>query len=152
MNLNTLSLKFAKSAIAATLTGISLLAADAVFSSAHAAQQLFCNGRMNNGWSYSAEFLDGRFTQIRWTRSGQPPQVSRLTFASTNAQGQPIYRGSLMAAVAVTLVDLSKGDVRPNSQVSVGVEEWGWSRGNCGVSAAQNSTDSPSALVAAVER
>jgi hypothetical protein len=34
----------------------------------------------------------------------------------------------------VTLIVLSKGDVRPGSQISVGVEEWGWSRGNCGLS------------------
>lgn len=87
---------------------------------------------MNNGWSYTAEFLDGRFTQIRWERSGQPPQVSSLTFSSTNAAGQPIYRGAFQAATAVTLVDLASGNVQPGSQISVGVEEWGWSRGTCG--------------------
>ncbi|WAL61266.1 hypothetical protein OXH18_04505 [Thermocoleostomius sinensis A174] len=114
--------------------GLSFLMTDAIFSPVQATQQLFCTGRMTNGWAYTAEFLDGRFTQIRWERSGQPPQVSQLTFASTNALGQPIYRGSLMAAVAVTLVDLSAGDVRPSSEISVGVEEWGWSRGTCGLS------------------
>lgn len=100
-----------------------------------ASQQLFCTGRMNNGWGYVAEFLNGRFTQIRWERSGQPPQVTNLTFYRTNAQGEPVYRGSFQAATLVTLVDLGKGNVRPGSQVSVGVEEWGWSRGNCGTSA-----------------
>jgi len=69
-----------------------------------ATQQLFCQGRMNNGWSYSAEFLNGRFERIRWTRSGQPPQVSSLSFKNTNNKGQPIYRGSLFAAVSVTLI------------------------------------------------
>ncbi|MEG3439659.1 hypothetical protein V0288_21205 [Pannus brasiliensis CCIBt3594] len=102
-----------------------------------ATQQLFCNGRMQNGWSYQAEFVDGRFTRIRWTRSGQPPQVSPLTFKRTNDKGQPIYRGGLFAAVTVTLVDLSKGEVAPGSQVSVNVEEWGWSRATCGVSPAR---------------
>jgi len=57
-----------------------------------------------------------------------------LSFKNTNNKGQPIYRGSLFAAVSVTLIDLSKGDVRPGSQISVGVEEWGWSRGNCALS------------------
>ncbi|WP_206602870.1 hypothetical protein [Leptolyngbya ohadii] len=86
---------------------------------------------MNNGWFYTAEFRDGRFTQIQWQRSGQPPQTTTLTFSSTNGQGQPIYTGAFQAATAVTLVDLSGGNVQPGSQVSVEVEEWGWARGNC---------------------
>jgi hypothetical protein len=106
-------------------------------SRAHAAQQLYCNGQMNNGWTYSATFLDGRFTQIRWQRSGQPPQISELTYDTENDQGQPIYRGSFQGATAVTLVDLSGGGTRPGSQVSVGVEEWGWSTGTCGVSSSE---------------
>lgn len=113
------------------LATMGLLLGDATFSSASAAQQFFCNGRMNNGWTYSAEFLNGRFTLIRWQRSGQPPQVSNLTFRSTNAQGQPIYTGAFQSATTVTLVDLSRGNVRPGSEISVGVEEWGWSRGRC---------------------
>jgi hypothetical protein len=101
---------------------------------ATAAQQLFCDGKMRNGWTYRAEFVDGRFTRIRWNRQGQPPQVSPLTFSGTNDKGQPIYRGGLFAAVAVTLVDLSKGEIVPGAKVSVNVEEWGWSRATCGVS------------------
>jgi hypothetical protein len=108
-----------------------LLAADVTFSSASATQQFFCSGRMNNGWRYSAMFLNGRFTQIRWLRSGQPPQVSTLTYRSTNSQGQPVYTGAFQAATTVTLVDLSRGNVGPGSQISVGVEDWGWSRGVC---------------------
>lgn len=117
--------------IAAGLTGISLIAVGTVFAPAQATQQLSCTGRMNNGWNYDAKFLNGRFTQITWNRAGQPPQVSTLTFYRTNAQGEPIYRGAFQAATMVTLIDLGKGNVRPGSQVSVGVEEWGWSRGNC---------------------
>ncbi|NJL84217.1 MAG: hypothetical protein HC890_17195 [Chloroflexaceae bacterium] len=101
--------------------------------SASAAQQLFCNGRMNNGWAYRAEFVDGRFTQIRWERSGQPPQTTNLTFSSTNAQRQPIYTGAFQAATAVTLVDLSGGNVSQGSQISISVEEWGTSTGTCGI-------------------
>ncbi|WP_206602802.1 hypothetical protein [Leptolyngbya ohadii] len=122
--------KVAKS-IASGLTGMSLIAFGAVFVPAQATQQLSCTGRMNNGWTYDAKFLNGRFTQITWNRAGQPPQVSTLTFYGTNPEGQPIYRGAFQAATAVTLVDLGKGNVRPGSQVSVGVEEWGWSRGTC---------------------
>lgn len=96
-----------------------------------ASQSLVCTGKMRTGWDYTAEFANGTFTQIRWERSGQPPQISTLTSQGRNGQGQPVYRGSFQAATTVTLVDLSKGRVRPGSQVSVGVEEWGWSRGNC---------------------
>jgi len=131
-------LKFVKRTVAIGLTGMSLFLADLAFSPAQATQQFSCNGRMNNGWAYSATFLNGRFTQIRWERSGQPPQVSTLTFASTNTQGEPIYRGSFQAATAVTLIDLSKGNVGQGSQISVGVEEWGWSRGTCGTSGGGN--------------
>jgi hypothetical protein len=99
-----------------------------------ATQQLFCNGRQGNGWSYRAEYVNGRFTRIRWTRPSHPPQVSTLTYETTNHKGQPIYRGSLFAAVRVTLVDLSRGEVSPGSQISVHVEEWGWSRATCGLS------------------
>jgi hypothetical protein len=94
-------------------------------------QRLLCDGRMNNGWAYTAEFTDRRFTLIRWKRLGQPPQTTNLTFSSTNAQGQPIYTGAFQAATTVTLVDLSGGNVQPGSEVSVGVGEWGWARGRC---------------------
>ncbi|HIK19435.1 MAG TPA: hypothetical protein IGS53_29725 [Leptolyngbyaceae cyanobacterium M33_DOE_097] len=95
-----------------------------------ASQQISCNGRMNNGWSYTAEY-DRQFTLIRWQRSGQAPQTTTLTRSGSNAEGQPIYRGDFQSATKVTLVDLSRGNVRPGSEVSVGVEEWGWSRGRC---------------------
>lgn len=140
--MNMIFLKFKQCIIATALTSLNLLVADAVFSSAHAAQQLFCTGRNDNGWNYTAEFLDGRFTQIRWERSGQPPQVSTLTFSATNVEGQPIYRGTFQAATAVTLVDLSGGNVQSGSQISVGVEEWGWSRATCGTSSSGNRTGS----------
>ncbi len=147
--MNAISLKFMQRAIASVLTGTSLLVANAAFSPAHAAQQLSCTGRMNNGRNYNAQFLNGKFTQIRWEQAGQPPQVSTLTFSSTNAKGQPIYRGSFQGATAVTLVDLGKGNVQPGSEVSVGVEEWGWSRGRCGTSSASSGTSTVGPIAAA---
>jgi len=110
---------------------------------ASASQQFLCNGSMNNGWAYTASFVDGRFTQIRWERSGQPPQTTNLTFSSTNAQGQPIYTGAFQAATTVTLVDLSGGNVQPGSQISVTVEEWGTSEGTCGLSTGEGVPPSP---------
>lgn len=148
MSMTVISLNFMQRAIVAGLTSMGLLVLEATFSPARAAQQLFCTGQMNNQWAYSAEFLDGRFTQIRWERSGQPPQVSQLTFVTNNVQGQPIYRGTLLAAVTVTLVDLSGGDVRSGSEISVGVEEWGWSRGTCGTSSSGSGTGSSALAMA----
>ncbi|MEO1069065.1 MAG: hypothetical protein AAFW95_08075 [Cyanobacteria bacterium J06638_6] len=95
------------------------------------AADIICTGQMQNGWQYRAEATNQRFTQIRWERSGVEPTVSTLRFDSNNAQGQPVYRGSFQAATEVVLVDLSGGNPRSGSQVSIGVEEWGWSRGTC---------------------
>ncbi|MBF2046507.1 MAG: hypothetical protein EDM05_001150 [Leptolyngbya sp. IPPAS B-1204] len=132
MSIGLKNLQGCTTALATGLITFGLLVVDQ--QSAHAAQQLFCNGSMNNGWAYTAEFLDGRFTQIRWQRSGQPPQTTNLTFSNTNAQGQPIYTGAFQAATTVTLTDLSGGNVNPGSQISVSVEEWGTSTGTCGLS------------------
>lgn len=150
MKKKRMPLQFTKYATATLFTGLNLLAYLGSFSPASSTQQLLCTGRMNNGWNYKAEYLNGRFTQIRWERSGQPPQVSRLTFYRTNAQGEPVYRGSLKAAVSVTLIDLSRGDVRRGSQISVSVEEWGSSRGTCGT--ASGSGTGSSIPIATVRR
>lgn len=99
---------------------------------AQAAQSFTCEGNMNNGWGYSAKFVDGRFTEIRWSRSGQPPQTSTLTYKKQNAQDQPVYQGSFQGATLVTLVDLSGGNVTSGSQIEVSVEEWGNSKTTCG--------------------
>lgn len=96
-----------------------------------AAVAVVCTGQMQNGWRYRAEVANQRFTQIRWERSGAQPTVSALRFYSNNAQGEPVYRGSFQDATELALVDLSGGNPRQGSQVSIGVEEWGWSRGNC---------------------
>lgn len=131
MHTKSNDLKFGQNAVIVGLAGIGLGFAEAAFVPVHAAQQFFCTGSMRNGWNYTADFVNGQFTQIRWERSGQPPQVTTLTFSATNAAGEPIYRGSFQAATAITLVDLSRGAVRVGSEISVGAEEWGWSRGTC---------------------
>jgi hypothetical protein len=41
------------------------------------------------------------------------------------------FRGAFQSATSVTLVDLSGGNAQICSEVSVGVEEWGWARGQC---------------------
>jgi hypothetical protein len=138
MNIN--NIKACKSVLASTLITIGVWTGSDP--SAYAAQTFSCQGSMNNGWNYTAEFVNGRFTQIRWQRSGQPPQTTSLSFTNTNAQGQPIYTGAFQAATKVTLTDLSGGNVGSGSEISVSVEEWGTSRGRCGTSGGGN-TSSP---------
>ncbi|GFE71168.1 hypothetical protein [Chroococcus sp. FPU101] len=119
---------------------LSLLCAELfAMPSADAVQQLSCNGRMNNGWSYSAEYIDGQFTRIRWTRQGKPPQTTNLTYDSINNKDQPVYTGGLMGALGVTLIDLSGGDVQPGSKITVTVDDWGRSQANCGTSSSSTS-------------
>ncbi len=115
--------------------------------SANGSQQFLCTGTMNNGWAYTANFVDGRFTEVRWERSGQPPQTSTLIFSTTNSQGQPVYNGAFQAATAVTLLDLSGGNVGPGSQISVSVEEWGSSTGTCGTDAGSTPPSPPETQV-----
>ncbi|MCL6435840.1 MAG: hypothetical protein K6T90_16835 [Leptolyngbyaceae cyanobacterium HOT.MB2.61] len=114
-----------------SVAAVGLLWANVTVSSASAARWLICRGSMNNGWRYTAEYYNGSFTEIRWRRAGGRSEVSPLTYSYTNRRGQPVYTGTLMAAVTVTLVDLSYGNVGPGSQISVQVEEWGRSRGTC---------------------
>jgi|GEM_PF-1667532 len=118
-------------AIAPLLVGSSFLMGGTALSQP-ISQSISCPGDMGNGWRFTADYVDGRFIHIIWERTGQVAQVTNLSFYANNALGQPIYRGTLFAAVNVTLVDLSRGFVQPGTEVSIGVDEWGWARGLCG--------------------
>ena len=102
---------------------------------AHAAMVLYCDGLDAGGYPYTATYVDGLFTEVRFDRSPDlPPVVSELTYDSVNEQGQPIYRGGYLGAADVVLIDLSGGNVRPGSEVSVSVDNrWNQERGICGV-------------------
>ncbi len=102
---------------------------------AHAAMVLYCNGLDGGGNPYTATYVDGLFTQVRFDRSPDlPPVVSELTYDTVNEQGQPIYRGAYLGAADVVLIDTSGGNVKPGSEVSVAVDnQWNQERGICGV-------------------
>ncbi|NEQ36984.1 MAG: hypothetical protein F6K40_12160 [Okeania sp. SIO3I5] len=102
---------------------------------AHAAMVLYCDGLDGVGNPYTATYLDGSFTQVRFDRSPDlPPVVSELTYDTVNEQGEPIYRGAYLGAADVVLIDTSKGNVKPGSEISVAVDNnWNVERGICGV-------------------
>ncbi|NEP44379.1 MAG: hypothetical protein F6K35_36220 [Okeania sp. SIO2H7] len=102
---------------------------------AQAAMVLFCDGLDHGGYPYEATYVDGLFTQVRFDRSPSlPPVTSELTYDTVNEQGEPIYRGGYLGMADVVLIDLSKGNVRPGSEVSVAVDNgWNQERGVCGV-------------------
>lgn len=113
---------------------------------AQAAVQLFCPGLDADGYPYTANYLDGLFTEVIFDRdSSQPPVTSELTYDGVNEEGEPIYRGAYLGAADVTLVDRSKGNVKTGSEVSVAVDgRWNQTRGVCGISSNPNPT--PTAL------
>ncbi|MGD1713262.1 hypothetical protein ACP6PK_07685 [Dapis sp. BLCC M172] len=102
---------------------------------AHAAMVLYCDGLDAGGNPYTATYVDGLFTEVRFDRSPDlPPVVSELTYDTVNEQGQPIYRGGYLGAADVVLIDTSGGNVKPGSEVSVAVDNnWNQERGICGV-------------------
>lgn len=102
---------------------------------AQAALVLLCDGLDYGGDPYTATYVDGLFTEVRFDRTPNlPPVTSELTYDTVNEQGQPIYRGGYLGAADVVLVDISGGNVRSGSEVSVSVDGlWNQERGICGV-------------------
>jgi hypothetical protein len=90
-----------------------------------------CTGVMANGMGFSARVVGGLFEDLVWTRAGQPDRTSELSYFTTNAEGQTVWRGAFDQATKVLLVDLSGGAVRTDSSIAVYAEEWGWADGTC---------------------
>jgi hypothetical protein len=86
---------------------------------------------MANGTSFSARAVEGLFEELVWTKAGQPDRMSDLSYFTTNAEGQTVWRGAFEQATKVLLVDLSGGAVRTGSRIAVYAEEWGWADGTC---------------------
>jgi hypothetical protein len=90
-----------------------------------------CTGVMANGIGFSARVVDGLFEELVWTKAGQPDRLSDLSYFTTNAEGQTVWRGAFEQATKVLLVDLSGGAVRNDSRIAVYAEGWGWADGTC---------------------
>jgi hypothetical protein len=93
--------------------------------------QANCSGTLPNGWSFAAESLDGRFLHIIWSGTKGQTRVSLLSYYSTNADGFPVFRGTLQDALEIALVDRSGGTPATGTEVVIFSEEWGWFPGSC---------------------
>ena len=129
--------QISKSVVALVATFVLLFIGTIVFPVpfAQAAYSLSCDGLDAGGNPYTATYVNGLFTQVRFDRSPDlPPVVSELTYNGVNEQGQPIYRGGYLGMADVVLIDISGGNVKPGSEVSVAVDNlWNQERGICGV-------------------
>ena len=120
---------------------------------AQAAVHFECPGLDAGGHLYTATYVDGLFTKVVFTRPGLPPVTSELTYNTVNAQGEPIYRGGYLGAADVILIDLSKGNVKPGSEVSVAVDGlWNQRQGVCGADMVPSCKDSPNYRPYSVQR
>jgi hypothetical protein len=93
--------------------------------------QANCTGTLPNGWTFAAEALDGRFLHIIWTGNEGQTRVSLLSYYSTNADGFPVFQGTLQDALNIALVDKSGGTPATGTEVEVFSEDWGWFPGVC---------------------
>jgi hypothetical protein len=93
--------------------------------------QVTCTGSLPNGWTFAAEALDGRFLHIIWSGTQGQTRVSLLGYYATNADGFPVFRGTLQDALTVAVVDRSGGAPATATEVDVYAEDWGWSQGAC---------------------
>ena len=93
--------------------------------------QVTCAGTLPNGWTFAAESLDGRFLHILWTGTQGQTRVSVLSYYATNADGFPVFTGTLQDAIEVALLDMSGGAPATGTEIMVHSEEWGWHPGMC---------------------
>ena len=112
-----------------------VIAALASFPKPMAAQtlgvQANCSGTLPNGWTFAAEALDGRFLHVIWSGTQGQTRVSLLSYYSTNADGFPVFRGTLQDAIKIALVDMSGGTPATGTEVMIFSEDWGWFPGTC---------------------
>jgi len=93
--------------------------------------QVSCTGSLPNGWTFAAEALDGRFLHIIWTGMQGQNRVSVLGYYATNADGAPVFHGTLQDAIEIALVDGSGGAPVTGTEVAIYSDEWGWFTGTC---------------------
>jgi hypothetical protein len=93
--------------------------------------QVSCAGQGPDGWSFATEALDGRFLHVIWTGSVGQTRVAMLTFGGENAEGFPVYFGTLRDTIPLSLVDMSAGAPGIGTDVIVHSEDWGWFTGTC---------------------
>ncbi|MCE8522768.1 hypothetical protein KBY24_14775 [Ruegeria pomeroyi] len=104
-----------------------------------------CAGTLPNDWTFAADAIDNRFLHIVWTGPLGQTRVSVLTFYSTNADGFPVFAGTLQDTIEVMLVDGSRGAPTEGTEIMVMSEDWGWHSGVCRQLGVDMQTDTLSA-------
>lgn len=96
-------------------------------------QAILCSGTIFGDTSFTAAYRDRRFQQVDFRNLDTDYRfTAALEPAGSNAQGQPIYKGTNndVPSDRVTVVDLSGGNPKPGSQISLAYNN-NWVRGTC---------------------
>lgn len=93
--------------------------------------QATCTGSMEDGWTFAAQTQDTQFLHVIWTGPQGQTRVALLAPYSVNADGFPVFTGTMQDTNDVTLVDQSGGSPAADSGIMVYSEPWGWMQGTC---------------------
>lgn len=110
-----------KPVVAAIVTGLSAIgwfgATSLVIPKSAIAQAMVqCEGQLPNGWFFNAEYQNGLFRRIVWSRTGNAPRVSSLRYDPSSVQREPTYLIQT-GEIPGRLVDLSFGNVQTGSTI-----------------------------------
>ncbi len=96
-----------------------------------AGDEVSCSGALPDDWTYAAHAVDGRFLHIIWTGPAGQTRVSPMSYLSTNADGSPVFGGTLQDTIIVTLVDASGGAPATGTEIVIHSEQYGWFPATC---------------------
>jgi hypothetical protein len=130
----SIRLKNLQSLVNAFATGFVTIALLVIDKSPASAISFPCTGTLSNGIRYDVSYSsEGGFYRISFP--GLSGYNSDLRYYRTDVQNRPVYRGEYgglgSRGATISVVDLSRGNVRSGSQISVGVNGLGWGRGTC---------------------
>ena len=88
---------------------------------------MICRGTIEiNRIDYAVTFSsEGGFSQIEFSRDGEPIASAQLSFDGRNDQNQTLWRGNVNSGASI-LIHLSTQTVQPGDEISVGYDgQWG---------------------------
>lgn len=105
------------------------------------AVQATCTGSMPDGWTFAAQAQEARFLHVVWTGPLGQTRVVLLAPYSVNADGFPVFTGTMQDNNEVTLVDRSGGSPSDGSEIMVYSEGSGWSQATCRLLGAEDAAE-----------